>query len=353
MRLPSGYGQVVKLGGRRRRPYAVRIDEGEKKCPDGHYVRRVRYLEYFENRRDAMDYLARYNAGIRLEKRPAVHDLPTFEAVYKGFMGFYQSRNKDASDSALSAYKTAFKNSSKLHKMKFANIRSDDLQGVISDHSGMSRSTVANIIKLFHGMYKHAMRTEIVEKDYSRFVYPESTDREAPAHVPLTEAEINTLWDHEAAVPLIMVYTGLRCSEFLTLETANIDLPSRTMRGGMKTAAGKNRVIPIHDAIVPLIEGMMGRGRYLHGGDRAVGAESFRAGEWRRLMGECGMAHLPHDTRHTAATLMEKYGVPLHHRKLILGHSVRDLTEGVYTHVDPSALVSDINLIPSRFDESI
>ena len=60
MRLPSGYGQVVKLGGRRRRPYAVRIDEGEKKCPDGHYVRKVRYLEYFENRRDAMDYLARY-----------------------------------------------------------------------------------------------------------------------------------------------------------------------------------------------------------------------------------------------------------------------------------------------------
>ncbi len=49
------------------------------------------------------------------------------------------------------------------------------------------------------------------------------------------------------------------------------------------------------------------------------------------------------------ATLMEKYGVPLHHRKLILGHSVQDLTEGVYTHVDPSVLVEDINRIPARF----
>lgn len=349
MRLPSGYGQVVKLGGNRRRPYAVRVEEGEKKLPDGRYVRKTRYLEYFEKRKDAVDYLAKFNAGIKLDKREAVADLPTFEEVYKGFMDFYKAKNKDASKSALNAYSTAFANAAALHGSKFANLRADDLQKVISAHSGMSMSTVANLIKLFHGMYKHAMRTELVEKDYSAYVFAEAAKKDAPAHVPFTEDEISSLWESESAVPLIMIYTGLRCTEFLTIENANIDLDAHVMRGGIKTAAGRNRIIPIHDAILPLIRDMMSGGKYLYGGDSPMKAQSFRTGAWDPLMKANTMSHLPHDTRHTAATLMEKYEIPLHHRKLILGHSVQDLTEGVYTHVDPSALVDDINRIPSRF----
>lgn len=349
MRLPSGYGQIVKLGGKRRRPYAVRIEEGEIKTEDGRYVRKVKYLEYFENRRDAMDYLAKYNAGVKLDKKSAVTDLPTFEEIYGDFMKFYASKNKDASVSALNSYRTAYGNCEELHKMKFSNIRTDDLQRVISEHSGMSRSTVQNLIKLFHGMYKCAMRAEKIEKDYSAYIYPEYSEKEDPSHLPFTENEINQLWDKGSTAPLIMIYTGLRCTEFLTIENANIDLGAHIMRGGIKTAAGKNRIIPIHDAILPMVKDMMSSGQYLFGGDTRIDAHIFRNKDWNRLMKANSMKHLPHDTRHTAATLMEKYKVPLHHRKLILGHSVQDLTEGVYTHVDPAALVADINLIPSRF----
>jgi len=349
MKLPAGYGQVVKLSGNRRRPYAVRVDEGEKKCPDGHYVRKIKYLEYFEKRKDAMDYLAKYNAGIVIEKRPEIASLPSFKEVYEGFMEFYAKKNANASKSALTAYRTAFKNASSLHGMKFINIRTNDLQQVISDHSDMSKSTVSNLIKLFHGMYKHAIRTEIAEKDYSALVFTESTEKDEPAHTPFTEDEINLLWDSGFSAPVIMIYTGLRVTEFLTIENENIDLSAHIMRGGIKTKAGKNRIIPIHDAVIPLIRDLMSGGKYLFGGDDLIKSGAFRGKDWKAAMRSCGLDHIPHDTRHTAATLMEKYGVPLHHRKLILGHSVQDLTEGVYTHVDASALVDDINLIPARF----
>lgn len=129
------------------------------------------------------------------------------------------------------------------------------------------------------------------------------------------------------------------------METANIDLDRQIMTGGSKTDAGRNRTIPIHDSLVPIIRERMG-GRYLHGGDKPVLYQSYIKAEWRPYMDLIGASHLPHDTRHTCATLLEQAGIPLHHQKLILGHAIQDVTQGIYTHVDPSALVEDINKLP-------
>jgi integrase len=66
-------------------------------------------------------------------------------------------------------------------------------------------------------------------------------------------------------------------------------------------------------------------------------------------MDSLGMDHLPHDTRHTCATLMERAGVDLLHRKLILGHAVEDITEGRYTHVSREALAQDMEQVAALF----
>lgn len=57
MRLPNGYGGIVKLSGKRRKPYAVRItteytDNGRQK---------YKYLDYFATRREALACLEEYN----------------------------------------------------------------------------------------------------------------------------------------------------------------------------------------------------------------------------------------------------------------------------------------------------
>lgn len=57
MKLPNGYGSVVNLGKRRRKPYAARItvgwiEEGKQK---------KKYLGYYKTRQEAMKALADSN----------------------------------------------------------------------------------------------------------------------------------------------------------------------------------------------------------------------------------------------------------------------------------------------------
>ncbi|MBQ6481718.1 MAG: hypothetical protein IJI45_11415 [Anaerolineaceae bacterium] len=50
MRLPNSYGSIVKLSGKRRRPYAVRITTGW--TDKGRQIQK--YLSYHATRREAM-----------------------------------------------------------------------------------------------------------------------------------------------------------------------------------------------------------------------------------------------------------------------------------------------------------
>ena len=62
MRNPNGFGSVVYLGKKRRKPYAARItvertiDEVTKKS-----IQKYKYIGYFEERKDAIKALAKYN----------------------------------------------------------------------------------------------------------------------------------------------------------------------------------------------------------------------------------------------------------------------------------------------------
>ena len=51
-----------------------------------------------------------------------------------------------------------------------------------------------------------------------------------------------------------MIYTGLRPTELLEIQTENVHLDEKYMVGGMKTEAGKDRIIPLNDKIIPLVK---------------------------------------------------------------------------------------------------
>lgn len=53
---------------------------------------------------------------------------------------------------------------------------------------------------------------------------------------------------------LILLYTGIRAEEFLILENKNIHLDDQYFITGVKTDAGKSRIIPIHNDILPIIQ---------------------------------------------------------------------------------------------------
>lgn len=62
-------------------------------------------------------------------------------------------------------------------------------------------------------------------------------------------------------------------------------------------------------------------------------------------MAKLNLDHLPHDGRHTCATLLDNADVNKTIVKKILGHAGDDVTEKVYTHKTIQQLVEAINLI--------
>ena len=101
---------------------------------------------------------------------------------------------------------------------------------------------------LFIQLYKYAIENDITGKNYAQFVDAgqETTSIERK---PFTRDEIETLWKN-IDVPyvdsiLIMIYSGMHVGEMLEMKTENID--ERIMNGGLKSKAGKDRSIPIHE----------------------------------------------------------------------------------------------------------
>lgn len=348
MRRANGTGSIVYLGKKRRRPYAIRISTDVHKIMTDkglRYRQTYKYLAYFATAREAQAYLENLNTGKPVPAPQNVSKAPTFKDVYERWMEQKQALKRPPTEQTVKAYKTAFNRFSSIHGMRFDMIRHDDLQEIFTDSNSKSHSTVNHMHIILRAMYKYAMANEIVQKDYSAALIIDHEDKEQRAHKPFTSAEIKKLWsldDDIAKVALILIYTGMRISEWTTMQCKDVFIDKQYMIGGVKTAAGKRRVIPIHKDIVPLVEYFMQKTTSKYIFPNKVG-KVFDPSAIYAMWSPVIPNHMTHDCRHTCASKMEKAGVPLLHRKLILGHHVADLTEGRYTHVDPDVLVEDMN----------
>ncbi len=248
-------------------------------------------------------------------------------------------------------YVAAYKACSNIHKMAFADIKTEHMQKEL-DGWEIGHASKQNMKILFGLLYKFAIQNDIVEKNYAEFVELEAPeDEEDQIHKPFTTEELTILWensaDKAAQLALIYCYSGLRPSEFIKIKTANVHLEERYMVGGIKTRAGKNRVIPIAEKIHKFITTMYNpKNEYLltdYDGPLSYGSLNWRY--WTPLMEKLSMDHLPHDGRHTCATLLDNAGVNKTIVKKILGHAGEGVTEKIYTHKTIQQLVEAINLI--------
>ena len=124
------------------------------------------------------------------------------------------------------------------------------------------------------------------------------------------------------------------------------------MIGGLKTEAGKNRVIPISRKIEPFIRKYYEQNKdkeYLitNTFERQMQYSNYRREKWDNIMEKMQFddVHRPHDARHTFATLMDKAGANDLCIKRIIGHSAPDLLKGTYTHKEISDLIEAIDLL--------
>ena len=122
------------------------------------------------------------------------------------------------------------------------DLRKTDLQEIV-DNCPLKHSSLELIVSLFKGMYAYAIQNDIIEKDYSQFVSINIPDDDESG-VPFSVDELDILWQNRnnknVGIILLMIYTGFRIAAFQTIQYNESE---QYFQGGIKTAAGKNRMV--------------------------------------------------------------------------------------------------------------
>lgn len=364
-KLPNGYGSIKRLSGNRRNPYAVyppateQIKAGQYALPKAlcyvdswmkgftvltayhagnYYPGYERELNDLSGTPEKLlaDYSQAYRSALIANKSE-----PTFAEVYERYYRYkYEDPEKTYSTASLRSTAAAFQNCAALHDKVFRDLRYQDLQDVV-DACPLKHSSLELIVTLFRQMYEYADIYELCDKDYSAHVKIKKPDDDESG-VPFTDADLKKLWekkDNETAeMILIMCYSGFRISAYKTLK---ISLEERYFQGGVKTAAGKGRIVPIHSAILPLVKARLAR----HDALLPMSVMTFRRNMYTALEDLGIERHTPHDCRHTFSALCERYGVSENDRKRLLGHKFDDITNKVYGHRSLEDLRNEIEKI--------
>jgi site-specific recombinase XerD len=330
MRLPNSYGTIDKLPGKRRRPWRVRL--GAEYSSDGvHLTETRRVLGYYRTKREAVDALNDYHLD------PFdIADTSTFAEIYDRWIR--EKQIKGCSTSMLNSCRAAFNKCIAIHEMQIHEIKYAHLQAVIDSYPDASASTLQNVLMVMRGIYNYCMRCDIIRRDPTQYLHINACAAPTEKHKPFTAAEIGALWDmppsRERDITLILLYSGWRVRELLQMPADKIDMQTLTMQGGMKTKAGKDRLVPIHSRIVPLVE------KYVSD-PMPFGIGYTSIYEW--MLKNTG--HRCHDTRHTFVSELQSRGADHICIERLVGHASKSITDKVYTHKDVAELRRTVELI--------
>lgn len=330
MRRGNGEGSIFKLSGKRRKPYAVRITIGY--TTDG--KQQYKYLGYYTKRTEAKAALREYLTDPYDLSMKHITVIDIFEKWQK---------QTDLAETTVRSYVSAFNQIKQLHNMNIRDIKAIHLESVMEDMKPHMRSVFKNAMS---HVYKYGMKHEMLDKNIMDLISVRN-QTESKEKTPFTLEEIEKLKSyrhHLNDTLFILLYTGMRISELLSIKTKNVHLEERYMIGGTKTTAGKDRIIPIHDDIFNII-----KARYNDGGKylimsngKKIQYATYRNMYWNQMNEQFGFSHTPHDTRHTFTSFADKCGMNRVALKRILGHALSDITDH-YTHKDVCELLHEIN----------
>ena len=337
MRNENGFGSIVcldKSGKKRRKPWAVRITTGWE---NGKQVRK--YLGYYRTQAEALIALAEYHkSGVDIDLTNV-----TLKDLFDKWLEDQEKRNITVS--AKRSQYMAYNHLGKLADMPINKIKAVHLQKWM-DGIDLKPSTKTKLKSTMNMVFEYATQNDIVTKNYAKFIKIEEKIEKTGS--VFTEEEIKTLWKHSdepiARMLLILIYTGMRIGEMLNMNRDNINFDECYMVGGSKTEAGRDRVIPIHQEILPLVKSQLGDNKWLVQSTRGNAVNySNLVTQFNTYMSGLGMNHKFHDARKTAISLMHSAGIPMETIKIIVGHAGSDVTEKVYLFKNKNELVKVIN----------
>jgi len=336
---PNGYGSVFKMPGRRRNPWAARVTagwQGEKQ--------QFQYLGFRATKREAQELLARHHINPISPKANM-----TLEKLYDEWSAQkYPKISKSTADN----YRAAWNYLKVDAKVSMKEYRTAHIQRVLDQchKDGMSKSSLQKIRTLAVMLCNHAMKDDIVNKNYAKLV--ETPRVEENKRRRFSDLDIQQLWKN-VDVPwvdtiLIMIYTGMRPGEMLKLTRFSVDFNQQIITGGIKTEAGKDRIIPIHPKILPLVKKWHDKGgdALICENGRPIKLKRYREYFFCPTLEQLKLPKLtPHCCRHTFASMMSDAGADPKEIQEIIGHASYATTADIYTHKDIAKLAEAVRKI--------
>lgn len=339
MKFPNGFGTITHLAGNRRKPWAVR------KSIDG----KQRYLGFYATYEEAYMFL------LTLQRHSSVmYSTLTFEQIYHLDMS---ERRPNIANVTAKNYDIAFNKCTSLFQVPFIKITPSNLQQVILDlPCNIGYATKRRVRQVMHNVYRYAIKYQIVTTDYSQYI-----DIGKPSRLthkePFTTRQLNRVKAiaDDSAHPLsfwakcvvMLCYCGTRPSEFLHVSKHDVKLHQRYfIVRHSKTVAGQNRLVPVSKKVIPYYEYFMSLpGKTLVSYNAEPISYHYFLRYFKKVMKQVNCKPLPHECRHTCATWLDNKNANKLSIKRILGHSVLDVTDGVYTHKNLQQLKKAIDLL--------
>lgn len=351
MKLPNGHGTAYELSGKRRRPWIARKTVGwttviDKKTGKEKQRQLWRTVGYYETEGKALDALTLD----RVNPVPLNADI-TLGELYKEWSAV--KYEEEISRQTIDNYKAGWKHIKKHEKDIFKSLRTSHWQTIINKCriDGMSKSTL-NKIKLVVGMlYEYAIDNKITDQNLGKKIKIKKEDSEKKE--AFTDLEIKAI--EKAAADgmewadtiMILLYTGMRISEMMLLTKFSIDTKERIITGGIKTDAGKDRIVPIHPKILSYIQkfyDINGDRLICYADGKLIPVRKYREDFYRPTLKKIGVRVLdPHSCRHTFGTRLSNAGANTKAIQDLMGHADYSTTANIYTHIDLEELRKAIN----------
>lgn len=340
----NGMGSVYKLKGNRRRPWVACVTtdyEMDDTLVNG-YRQKRKIIGYFDNESEAQTSLWNYNRNPVLYNELSNLKSLTFQDVYRKWA---KIKYKNLSKNTIKGYRAAFQRCEDIWSIRMVDLKAFHFQEIMAE-SELSLSSDLKLKALMSNLCDFALQNDIVDRNYAKFIMINHKDDTEAIHKPFIKREIKILMEHDEEpyvdTILMMIYTGMRVGELLQVKCQDIDLKNMTLTGGLKTKAGKRRMIPIHEHIQKYVFNRFSiHHEYLIRNQNNEGQmcyQNYRTNYFDKIMMRLNMEHLPHDCRHTFATMLNNQGANTTSIKKLMGHTSFELTERVYTHKDLAQL---------------
>ncbi len=216
---------------------------------------------------------------------------------------------------------------------------------------GASARTLGRNLSALRQLYRYRLRESLRDIDPTALIESPKLGRGLPkalsenqVELILHAADINKpVGQRDRAMLELMYAAGLRVSELITLEIANLSLSQGVLRVIGK--GGKERLVPIgetaeewlvlylNDGRKSLLKGAQSEIIFLTARKSGLSRQAFWyvVSKYARKVGIEGKVS-PHMLRHSFATHLLNHGADLRVVQLLLGHSDLSTTQ-IYTHI--------------------